>query len=146
MPWIPLTEADARTVLSAPELQAYRTQALADGQPDPLPLTIAQVVELVRGYVAACPRNTLGAGDTIPAELLAPTLDLLAVRLTNRVGQEPGELRRAAAAAAIRLLEQVAACRFDLEAPATPEAGSTRSTPTLTADAPQFARQQQEGV
>lgn len=65
MAWIFLTEADVLTVLSEPELTAYRSKATATGQADPLIPTVAQVTELVRGYVGAHASNRLGPDDTL---------------------------------------------------------------------------------
>src|SRR5271156_512205 len=108
MAWITPAEPDVLTVLSETELATYRAAALASGQADPLPPTLAQVVDLVRGYVGADRPTTLGVSGTIPQKLLAPALDLVAVRLPQRVGVPPKDVRKSAADQAIRLLEQVA--------------------------------------
>lgn len=118
MAWITITEDDVLTVLSGAELEGYRAAALADGQVDPVDPTIAQVTDLVRGYVAGNPANTLGATG-IPQKLLPPALDIIAYRIPNRVGQDAGETRKALQDQAIRLLEQVAAGKFGIEEPET---------------------------
>ena len=74
MSWIQITEADVLTVLNAREIEKYRTVATAAGQADPVLETIKQVVDEVRGYVAACDHNELAAGDTIPSNLLQAAL------------------------------------------------------------------------
>lgn len=119
MAWITISEDDVLTVLNGKELEGIRKAALSLGQPDPVLPVIVQVVDLVRGYVGACKSNALGAGSTIPSKLLAPALDLIAVRIPARVGREPGGARKDAATAAIALLEQVARCGFDVESPLT---------------------------
>ena len=53
MAWIIPAESDVLTALSETELATYRAAALASGQADPLAPTLAQVVDLVRGYVGA---------------------------------------------------------------------------------------------
>src|ERR1700749_3839015 len=97
MSWIIPIEADVLTVLSETELATYRAAALAAGQADPLAPTLAQVVDLVRGYVGAYRPNTLGEPGTIPQKLLATALDLVAVRLPQRVGVTPKDVRKTAA-------------------------------------------------
>lgn len=117
MPWITIIEADLLTAISGPELAGFRDAALADGQADPVAPTIAQVIELVRGYVGACKNNSLGPTGTIPKKLLPPALDLIAVRIPGRVGKSPKAGRKDAAEAATTLLQQVAKCMFDIEEP-----------------------------
>src|SRR5271167_5246881 len=107
MAWITPAESDVLTVLSESELSTYRAAATASGQADPLAPTLAQVVDVVRGYVGAYKPNTLGLPGTIPQKLLAPALDLVAVRLPQRVGVPPKDVRLMASGRAVRLLEQV---------------------------------------
>ncbi len=135
------------TVLSEAELATYRAAALAAGQTDPLAPTLAQVVDLVRGYVGAYRPNTLGGPGTIPQKLLVPALDLVAVRLPQRVGVSPKDVRQQAAASAVRLLERVAAGEFNIEEPvdATDEITSAPS-PKVAAHHPRFSRRDEEGV
>lgn len=147
MPWITVTEDDLLTVMNGKELDAYRAAALADGQPDPVAPTISQVVDLVRGYVAACKTNSLGEGNTIPSKLLAPALDLIVVRIPQRVGRDPKQGRKDSAATAITLLEQVAACKFDVESPATPAAESSNvPRPLISRPKRHFDRASQSGL
>jgi hypothetical protein len=147
MAWIIPTESDVLTVLSESELSTYRAAATASGQADPLAPTLAQVVDLVRGYVGAYKPNTLGLPGTIPQKLLSPTLDLVAVRLPQRVGVSPKDVRQMAASRAVRLLEQVAAGVFNIEDPdmATDETTSA-PRPSIEARRPHFTRRLEEGV
>jgi len=135
------------TVLSETELATYRAASLAAGQGDPLAPTLVQVVDLVRGYVGAYRPNTLGARGTIPQKLLAPALDLVAVRLPQRVGVSPKDVRQAAAVSAVRLLERVAAGEFTIEEPAeaTDELASAPS-PTISAHHRRFSWREEEGI
>ena len=147
MSWIIPAESDVLTVLSETELAAYRAAALASGQADPVAPTLAQVVDLVRGYVGAYKPNTLGLPGTIPQKLLAPALDLVAVRLPQRVGVPPKEVRQAAANRAVRLLEQVAAGTFNIEEPVVPTSEVTSAPgPSIVAHRPHFTHRQEEGV
>lgn len=147
MAWISITEADLLTVISGAELSGYRGAALALAQPDPVQPTIDQVTDLVRGYVGGCKTNTLGAGSTIPQKLLAPALDLIVVRIPLRVGQNPKTGRKEAADNAVALLEQVAACKFDIEEPvlASPEKSNIPS-PSILVPVRTFDRASQDGL
>jgi hypothetical protein len=147
MAWIIPAESDLLTTLSETELAAYRAAALASGQADPVAPTLAQVVDLVRGYVGAYKPNTLGLPGTIPQKLLAPALDLAAVRLPQRVGVPPKDVRQQAAGRAVRLLEQVAAGVFNIEEPdtATPET-TAAPQPSICAHPRRFDHHREEGV
>jgi hypothetical protein len=147
MSWIIPTEADVLTVLSESELATYRSATTASGQADPVAPTLAQVVDLVRGYVGAYKPNTLGAPGTIPQKLLAPALDLVAMRVPQRVGVTPKEVRQQAAARAVRLLEQVAAGVFNIEEPDIATSESTSAPrPTIAARPARFTRREEDGV
>jgi hypothetical protein len=147
MSWITPAESDVLTVLSETELATYRAAALASGQADPVAPTLAQVVDLVRGYVGAYKPNTLGLPGTIPQKLLAPALDLVAVRLPQRVGVAPKDVRKSAADQAVRLLEQVASGVFNIEEPDSPTAEATSAPrPSITANDRDFNRCTEEGV
>jgi hypothetical protein len=115
--WITITEADLLTAISGDELTGYREAALASGQADPVAPTIAQVTDLVRGYVGGCKSNQLGPAGTIPQKLIAPAVDIIVARIPNRVGKSPKPGRAENQKAAIELLERVASCHFDIEEP-----------------------------
>lgn len=146
--WITITEADVLTVLSGPELDSYRNAAKAGGQADPVAPVIAQVSALVRGYVGACGRNRLGAPGTIPEKLSAPALDLIALRLPQRVRYVANEARKVNAQEALRLLERVANCNFEIEEPLVDdtESPSHSNGPTISGATPHFRRNQEEGA
>lgn len=147
MAWITITEADLLTVLSGPELAGYRAAAKADGQVDPVAPTIAQVVDLVRGYVGGNTSNTLGTAGTIPSKLLAPAIDLIAVRIPGRVGRAPKSGRKSAADEAIKLLEQVARGAFDIEEPLTPGTEQPSAPhPSFSGRKRRDARKDQDGL
>lgn len=148
MSWITITDADLLRVLAGPELEGYRAAALATAQPDPVAETIAEVTQLIRGKVAACERNRLGAGNTIPQELKVAALDILAVRIPMRAaGTNPTNSRKEAMEAAMKLLDDTAACKFAIEAPATVSDQVISSpSPTFSARPKHFTREQQEGL
>ncbi|MDR1304469.1 MAG: DUF1320 family protein [Verrucomicrobiales bacterium] len=121
MNWITITETAVQTRLTGAELNAFRTAAMAVGQGDPLPEVIAQVTDQVRGYVAACPNNALGATGTIPKRLLASALDIIRYRVATRLPQMAGlidALREGEYKDALTLLRAVAACNYAIEDPA----------------------------
>lgn len=135
------------TVLSETELATYRAAAMASGQADPVAPTLAQVVDMVRGYVGAYRPNTLGAAGTIPQKLLATALDLVAVRLPQRVGVPPKDVRQMAASRALRLLEQVAAGDFNIEEPDVVTDETTEAPrPSIVARKKHFSHHSEEGV
>jgi hypothetical protein len=147
MAWITPAESDVLTALSETELATYRAAAIASGQVDPLAPTLAQVVDLVRGYVGAYKPNTLGLPGTIPQKLLAPALDLVAVRLPQRVGVPPKDVRQQAASRAVRLLEQVAAGVFNIEEPDSASLETTAAPqPTIFAHRRRFTHRSEEGI
>lgn len=147
MAWIEITEADVLTVLSGPELEGYRAVALKAGQVDPVGPTIAQVTDLVRGYVGGCKQNTLGEGATIPQKLLAPALDILAVRIPKRVGRDPKPGRQSAHDEAVKLLEMVSRCMFDIEEPETPtDETSSGQSPASEGKTLTHTREDQDGI
>ncbi len=150
MSWITLTTDDVLTKWAGPELEAAQTAALASGQSDPIPEIIAQVIREIRGYVAACSRNTLGDGATIPDELLGEAITRIRYEAATRLpgGALLDDDRRAANTAAVAKLREVAACRFSLEQPATESAEviSAPASPRWKARARQFTRAQQDGL
>lgn len=146
MAWIEITEDHLKTVLSGPELDGYRAAALANGQADPVASIIAQVTDMVRGYVAANASNRLGAVG-IPQKLLSTTIDIIAYRVPNRVGRTPGESRMALHEQAVTLLGRVADGRFSVEEPvvdSTEVAGAPMAS--ISTVTPMFSRENQDGL
>lgn len=124
MSYIVITEADVITKLSGPEIAAMKTAALQAAQSSPLPGIITQVVAEIRGYVAACERNVLGEGETVPSELLGAAINRIRFELATRlpVASLLTEDRRSANENAITLLRDVAKCAFAVVGPETPAA------------------------
>lgn len=148
--WITLTEAALLTRIAGPELDAFRAAALGTGQADPVAATLAQMTRMVRGYCAACAQNTLGAGETIPDELLGAALDLLVLDIQRRAAGvviDPADARMKAAERAVQLLRDVAACRFAIAAPATAtteEVGAPK--PSFTDHPREWTREHEAGL
>lgn len=122
MSWITLTEAHLENHLSGDELDALKTESLADGQDSPVDDILTEVTRKVRGYVGANPANTLGEAGTIPDELKDSALQIVKWELINRL---PGmsfladERREDQKDDAIRLLERVADGKFAIAQPET---------------------------
>lgn len=131
MDWITPTEAGILTKLSAPELTALKTAAVAPGQDNPLVESIKFVVNEISGYVAACDRNTLGPVGTIPPELELAALNRIRYELATRlpVASLLTEGRVESNRNALSLFKEVAACRFRILPPtdAAPEQVATNS-------------------
>lgn len=117
--WIEITASSIQAALSGPELAAYQSAALADGQGDPLHEIISQAVEEARGYIASG-SFALEVGATIPFRLQRSVVSLIRYRLITRLPIRSGELlehRRREYDDAIRLLERVAEGKFNIEEP-----------------------------
>jgi len=112
MAWIVLTVAHFAERLSVPELEASGSHALADEQPDPVAPALAAVTQEVRGYVAAHPANSLGAGETIPSELLNAAMALVIPQLCTRLPLRMTDARAEAKRDALTLLRHVAEGKF----------------------------------
>ena len=122
MAWITLTEDALKARLSGVELAAWRKAALASGQSDPVAQVFAGVTAEVRGYVAGNRANSLGAGATIPEELLDAAMALVVARLTTRLPLSLTEERREAKNDAVALLRSVARGDFRVASAETPAA------------------------
>lgn len=150
MAWIEITEAHLLTALSGTELAKLRAAALQSGQADPVQPVFDQVTAEVRGRVAACDRNQLGDGNTIPSELLDAALALVVMRIMTRAAGtviDPQGGRKAAAERADRTLEAVAACDFAIVQPtsaSTEEVGVT--LPSVPSRTLTYRRTDQDGL
>jgi len=135
MSWDSLSIDDLKTRFSAAEYDAISEAALASDQ-DATTVAesvIADVVQYVRGKVAACAANVLGEGATIPGELRDAALSIARQRVLSRIGgleSLHGELRASEVKQAEALLNAVARCEFRIEQPATPS-GQTLASPTI---------------
>lgn len=152
MAWRAITDADILTRMSGDELETFRVSALATGQDDPVADVITQVTNEIRGYIAACEKNTLGSAGTIPETLLGTALDKLVIEIQSRVAGiviDSDEVRRDKLARAQRLLRDVAQCNFTVE---QPESGSESDedwgglSPASTTPTRRFNRASQDGV
>jgi phage gp36-like protein len=121
MSWVTLTEAKFLAQLTGAETSALKSAALASGQTEPLTETLANVVQQVRGYVAANSSNRLGDGVTIPQELVSAAVAIARYVALNRLPVKSllTDTRISEYRDALTLLRDVAAGKFRIEQPAT---------------------------
>lgn len=144
--WISITTDDVKTRLAGAEFTAYTQRALSAGQVDPLPDITAQVVREVRGHVAGG-GNTLGDGLTIPDELLAAAVDMIAFRLTTRLGITVKEDRKTANDQAKTLMGQVGRGEFKIASPATAAAAQAGApSPRISPRTKHFSLEDADGL
>jgi len=121
MSWITLTEAKVQDRLTADELDSLKTLSVSSGGA-PLADVLSGVIGEVRGYVGAG-GYTLGAGATIPEELLEAAVSIARYRLILRLPAEKLLMtpeRVADKNAAVDLLKTlVARGKFGIVAPTT---------------------------
>lgn len=119
MSWIPITIDLLHQKSAGAEVDAARTAALALGEPDPVPGIIEQVVREVRGYVANCPRNTLGPAGTIPDELLGQAINRIRFEAATRIpgGALMDDDRRTANRDAWTMIKDAGRCAVSIEQP-----------------------------
>lgn len=154
MSWITITSAHIAPRLSDDELVALRRATDTTGEPDPLVTIIAAVVPKIRRALSqgGC---TLGAGATIPDELLDTAVTIVRHRLLNGIpGGVITEDRRKEYADAIAELDAISKDASGIVAPTTPatdtiEAGGV--TPSYSETDPpggprNFTRSNQEGI
>jgi hypothetical protein len=118
--WIVLTADELLRSLTGPEKAAVSTAALAAGQTDPVPAIVEDVINEVRGYIAAHPSNALGLSGTIPEKLKIATLSRARYEALTRlpIGRSIlTEDRVKSNESARTLLRDVAAGRFQIEEP-----------------------------
>lgn len=150
MPWIQILESDVQTRLAGAELTAFKTLALSAGQGNPLPDIITQVVQEVRGFVAACAANSLDADETrIPSKLLARAVDMVVYRLLTRLPVKVSDERKDLNRSAEALMRQVAACDFAVDAtdnPAVDEVAPAISATVMTSRRPRASSSKLNGL
>jgi len=151
MAWITLTDEDLASTLAGPEITQIRAAALKLDQPDPIEQALQESIDYVRGFIAACPQNTMGEAGTIPERLKYCTLDVAAHKTLSRVLISPNKARHARYEDALRTLKEVANCKFLPEDP-TPattdsaEEATTFSPPSIQSPQARFRRSDQDGI
>lgn len=122
MSWISPDQDDVKQRLSGPEFATVEAEALATGEGNPWPSLIAEVVEAIRGYIGGgSPKNTLGAGATIPGSCKRHAMSLVIWDGLTRFGIDRllTEARKKDYESANRYFEKVAAGSIVVEQPET---------------------------
>lgn len=148
MAWLTISVDDVKTRLTGAELSAVQSAALAEGQTDPLPEIVGQVVDEMRGYMAAG-GVTLGESGTIPKKLLGASLAIIRYRLATRLPVKSllTEQRVAENRDALALLDRVASGRFLVEEPETEDTEVTGSpAPSINPKTRGYSRDDQDGI
>lgn len=121
MAWTELTVEDLKPRLLGQELTILQSRGLGEFQGDPVPEVISQVVDEVRGYIAANAKNSLGPAGTLPPQLKQAAVSLAIWALAGRPGAA-GKIvrsddRKEQKNDAIALLKAVARDEFKVEQP-----------------------------
>lgn len=147
MSWQTITTDLVKTRVAGPMLTALQTAALASGQTDPVVEVIGQVVDEVRGYVAAG-GYTLDAAGKVPSKLVGATLAIIRCRIATRLPSKGllTEEQKKENEDAIRLLGRVADGKYAVEE----AVGSVDETigiagPRVTSKALKYSRDDAEG-
>jgi hypothetical protein len=147
MAWRTPTETDLLDFISGAEMEALRAAVLSDGQADPIATQLSKTVEMVRGYIAANTKNTLGAAGTLPERLIGPCCEIAILKIGSRAAGlifDTDNVRRDAARAATRILEAVAAGDYAIEQPETAGDAAQQgaaNTPSFSEPCRKFANQ-----
>lgn len=126
MAWITFTASTVAQRVLGPEMSALKTAARGAGQDgdDLLNDQVSRVIQEIRGRVAACDKNTLGVAGTIPDELEDAAVAIVIFRFCTRLAAAAERLiterREMAYNDALKLLNDVAACRLAIVPPTTP--------------------------
>ncbi len=147
--WRTMTEADLLQRISGAELETMREVLLGDSQGDPVAAQIALTTDLVRGFVAGCRRNTLGAAGTLPDSLILLAADICIVDLNTRAGGvliDDSKQRAKSRDMAIDILRSdVATCRMAIEDP--DNAGqSAAQSPRISTPDRRWTESLQDGI
>jgi len=132
--WITLDSTRAKQRLSGAEYNALKSAALNSGQDADTLVTelLARVTQEVRGYVAGCKANLLGADGTIPDETEDSALALFVYRFISRLPNMKSlldERRVKSYEDALTHLRQVAACKFGIVPPESGDASTSQANP-----------------
>lgn len=147
--WRELTEDDVLRTLVGAEFEAYRrVQAEADGSDgDVLPAMMETAVMEARGRIAACKRNVLAEGLTVPEAVVHHIVAIIRYRLLSRLGVRAKPERDQEYKDARSFLQDVAKCLVAIPSPAG--ADDTQQhwpKPSIKAGAQHFGRAAQDGI
>ena len=151
MAWVTLTTNDMYQVMAASEvesvarlqkqigsiIQTDQAELIENDQgvgimtdppfEDLIAPAITRTTNMVRGYIDASGRYTLGPSGTVPESLVSTTLDLLVIEVWKRLGGDLldiGEQRRNSYDEAMQRLRDVAQGNFGIAEPLIPDSES----------------------
>lgn len=142
MSWTTITIDDLKDAKASALVEACRTAALGQGQDDPLPGIIANVITRIRAEVASCEENSLDADTaTIPADLKSLACRMIIREAMSRLQQPLNDDEKEEQRNDLRYLERIAKCEVKVSATDNPSSGEVQSggaieqvsTPTRTA-------------
>lgn len=126
--WITLTLADLNEARAAKLVEALRTKALAEGQADPMPGTIAKVASELRDSIAFGGRPLSATENTLPPGLKDLAVQHIICVMKKRLLQSLTDDEKAGEAVYEKRLGSLNAGNWPVEAPDDPQ-----ETPTLPA-------------
>lgn len=124
MSWISLSETNIASYQAGGFVEAYKSAALADGQTNPLPSTIAAVVKKIRLAIANGGYALDADESKIPSELENDAVVMVVGVCKPRIAEELTDTERSALSAANALLMRIADGKFAPSLPDNPEAAA----------------------
>ena len=148
MAWITPTVDNLRSHISDAEFKILQQSFVADDQADPLAAMISEVVDEMRGYIAAGGIR-LGLVGTIPQRLVSTLGIIVRNRAGNRfnVSSLISDTRKTEYQDAVHRLEQIAERKYSIEEPvevAPESSGGLR--PMIKPKREVFRPQDQDGI
>ena len=144
MSWRAPTRSDLEGSMAAAEIDGMKEKAIGEGQ-DAIAQALARVVSRVRSYCRTGGVE-MGAGGTIPEELIPDAMDLAAPDVLMRLNLEVKQGRRDRADAATKRLEAVAEKKFAILGPEADETGSAALTPKIKPRSRRLGREYEVGL
>ena len=134
MAWRAPTDDDLLSLLAQKEIDAFRKSA--EFGTDPVPVQMANTVELVRGYIRAAGVR-LGPEGTIPPALIVPAMCVLRFNYLTRQRLKVDEDRRKAYEDALATFKDVANGKLAVEPVEEPPAdAASPHSPAFAPPAP----------
>lgn len=153
MPWTQPTASDLDTYLVAAQVDALRTKAIRLGQTDPFAAARAEVLPVVRGYVAAAGTVALDADVlSVPPELKTATCVLILELMLGRLQIGLTEGQQSMVERANVQLRDAAAGRLALsktdtpQSPANPVPPAAALAPRMGKATSTWGRDAQDGI
>lgn len=149
--WSTLTVRDLEAARHAELVDAVRRKATSVGQPDPVPVAIAKIVEEIRGCVAFSGKYQVDADPaTIAPNLVDLAVQKIARVLMPRVGRSLSEDERDDEKTYQKRLVDLRDGNWPVSSPDTPAAESPvkvkKSRPAIAEPTRTFDRSSQDGV